>query len=273
MYNILKFKKKLQYSEYHYVFKLFEDFYPIAYRLTLPLIGVYKICIISNDLEAISKFIKKENEFYSLQVDIYAEQKVIDTIVRYNPSARVSGSESDYDLFMRLISERGILFDKYCIYKLYSSIEHESSYMIEVLDLIVQEYGKRNLITKEMLSQLFVLNDTVYPSQVLRKFLAQDRRRYKSLEMCLSQMDNDVVVGATVKEIKRLIGLKAKYFRTSTTSDERIKLINTENLLLANKVFVTERGGINDAFILYKLYDKGITTLDIKEGKRKYDLL
>lgn len=272
MYKILKFKKKLQYGNYHYVFKSFDDFYPIASRLTLPLIGVYRICVISNDTEAITNFIKRENDFFSLQIDIYSEQKVIDYILKYNPSAKVSGSESDYEIFMRLISERGILFDKYCIYKLYSSIDHELAYMIEALDIIVQEYGKRNLVTLEMLSQLFVINDVVYPSQVLRKFLAQDRNRYKSLSVCMSQMDNDVIVGATVKEIKRMIGLKASYFKTSTTSEERIKTVNTENLLLAYKVFISERGGINDAFILYKLYDAGITTIDIKEGKQ-YDLL
>lgn len=271
MYSVFKYKKKMQYSEYDYVFKDIKDFYPIAERLTLPLVGVYKVCVICFIQEDIENFIKRESEFFSLQVDLYTEQKVIDNLLKYHPSIRVSGSESMYDIFMRLISERGILFDKYCIYKLYSSIEHDSAHMIEALDLIVQEYGKKNLITQDMLSQLFVLNDTVYPSQVLRKFLAQDRRRYRSLNICISQMDNDIVVGATVKEIKRLIGLKAEYFKTSTT-DDRIKTINTENLLLAYKVFISERSGINDAFILYKLYDTGLTTLDIMKGKR-YDML
>lgn len=272
MYQILKFKKKLQYGDYHYVFKSFGDFYPIASRLTLPLVGVYKICIINNEVEEITAFIKRENDFFSLQVDIYSEQKVIDHILKYNPSAKVSGSESDYERFLRLISERGILFDKYCIYRLYSSIEHDVAYMIEALDLIVQEYGKKNLITLDMLSQLFIINDVIYPSQVLRKFLAQDKKRYKLLSMCMSQMDNDVIVGATVKEIKRMISVKANYFRTSTTDDERTRTVNTKNLLLAYKVFISERGGINDAFILYKLYDAGVTTIDIQEGRKKAQL-
>lgn len=266
MYNLHKFKKKLQYSQYDYVFKKFEDMYRIVNLLTLPLVGVYKICVVSNEIKDIMSFIDKEQDYMQLQVDIYTDQSVLDYVSRYNPSAQIVANESDYDIFLRLISERGILFDKYCIYKLYSSIEHDLSYMIESLDLIVQEHGKNEMITLDMLSQLFVINDLVYPSNVLRKFLAQDRNRFKILQKCLSQMDNDVVVGATVKEIKRLIGTKADYLKHGVSEDKRIKSIDTENLLLAYKVFVSERGGINDAFILYKLYEMGVTTIDIKEG-------
>lgn len=268
MYQIAKYKKNIQYAYYDYTFKNFDDFYKIASLLTLPLIGVYKICIINNEKEEIIKFIKRESDFFSLQIDIYSEQKVIDYVVQYNPSVRVVGTESDYDKFLKLISEREILFDKYCIYRLYQSIEHDVAYMVEALDTIIQEYGKKTLITLDMLSQLFVINDVVYPSQVLRKFLEQDKRRYKLLNMCISQIDNDIIVGSTVKEIKRLLSGKANYFKTSTITDDRIKTINTKNLLLAYKVFISEREGINDIFILYKLYDYGITTLDIQKGKK-----
>ena len=57
MYNLHKFKKKLQYSQYDYVFKKFEDMYRIVNLLTLPLVGVYKICVVSNEIKDIRSFI------------------------------------------------------------------------------------------------------------------------------------------------------------------------------------------------------------------------
>lgn len=266
MYSIIKFTKKTDLSQYDYVFKDFKEFYSIADFLGLPLTGVYKIAVVTTITKDVDSFIANEKKYSHLSVHIFMEDQALAVVESINPEANFEERVNTYELFKEMIAERSLLFDRYMIYKLYRSIEHTAIEMMNALDMLQEKITPGSLITEEVLSKWFTLNDVIYPSQVLDKFLELDRNRWRMLNKCLTQMDNDVIVGSTVKELKNRVLSKAAYFKTGT-AQERVRKMNTSNLLIAYRVFVTERKGINDAFMLYKFYECGTSAVDIKGGQ------
>lgn len=257
--------KKTDLSSYDYVFKSFDEFYDISYYIKYPLFGVYSIAIITNKINDMIRFIDNEDSYFHFDITIMMEEAQIQKVAVVRPDVKLESVAGAYDTWKRMASERELLFDEYMTYKLYASIEHDTASMIEALDLVKNEYPNGELITKDRLSKLFVLDETIYPRQVLLKFLNMERSRWKLLRMCQEQMDNGVIVGATVNNIRKLIESKAIYFRTGITQ-EYIKRINTQNLIIAEKVFCTNRYGLDEPFILYKLYENGLSVGDIKGG-------
>lgn len=265
MYRLVKYTKKIDLSNYDYVFKDFSDFYDITYYIKYPLFGVYGIAIITNQINDTLRFIDDEEKYFHLDITIMMEEAQIQKVSVMRPDVKSEQLAGAYDTWKRMIGERELLFDEYMTYKLYASIEHDTSSMVEALDLVKSEYPNGELITEERLNKLFVLNNIVYPRQVLLKFLNMERSRWKLLRMCQEQMDNGVIVGATVNNIKKLIEEKAVYFKTGI-AHEQLKRVNTQNLIIADKVFCTNRYGLEDPFILYKLYENGKSVEDIKGG-------
>lgn len=257
--------KKTDLSSYDYVFKSFDEFYDISYYIKYPLFGVYSIAIITNKINDMIRFIDNEDSYFHFDITIMMEEAQIQKVAVVRPDVKLESVAGAYDTWKRMVSERELLFDEYMTYKLYASIEHDTASMIEALDLVKNEYPNGELITKDRLSKLFVLDETIYPRQVLLKFLNMERSRWKLLRMCQEQMDNGVIVGATVNNIRKLVESKAIYFRTGITQ-EYIKRINTQNLIIAEKVFCTNRYGLDEPFILYKLYENGLSVGDIKGG-------
>lgn len=265
MYRLISYTKKIDLSSYDYVFKSFDEFYDISYYIKYPLFGVYRIAIITNKINEMIKFIDDEDKFFHFDITVMMEEAQIQKVSVVRPDVKSQEIAGAYDTWKRMIGERELLFDEHMTYKLYSSVEHDTASMIEALDLVKNEYPNGELITKERLSKLFVLNDTIYPRQVLLKFLSMDRSRWKLLRMCQEQMDNGTITGATVNNIRKMVESKAAYFKTGMTQ-EYIKRINTQNLIIADKVFCTNRYGLDDPFILYKLYENGVSVGDVKGG-------
>lgn len=237
--------------------------------ITLPLFGVYNVGIKCNSIDGYFSFQKVASRYKAVTIYIIMDEEIINYVVAMRPETNVGEEKSPYTLLLELIQERGLLFDKYQISRLYSAIGHEVSDMVEALDRIQSEYPKGTLIDKERLNKLFIIEDIVYPRSVLIAFLRMDKNRYRMLAACEKSMGSGIVVGATAKQIKNLIAEKAKYFMTGECRNV-IKKINTQNLLLLYKIFITERGGINDPFTLYKLYESGVSALEVREGEKKY---
>lgn len=266
MYSIVEYKKGCDFSQFHYVLKSFDEFYNIARYLYLPLVGVYKLAVITISDEDVNNFIKIQEKYSHISVTIFMESQAMKVVEDSNPEANFELLANSYTVFKQLIMDRGLLFDRYMIYKLYRSIDHDMVTMIESLDKLVDKFGSDTLLTEDKISSLFVLNDVIYPSQVLLKFINMDNGRWRLLKLCSSQIDNDVLVGSIVKEIRKLMEAKAAYFKEGSTND-RIKNLNTQNLVIAYRVFISERCGINDAFLLFNLYENGLSAIDVKGGK------
>lgn len=266
MYRVIKYTKKVDLSIFDYVFKTFEEFYNITCYIKYPLFGVYRIAVITNNVNDTIRFVDDEGKYFHLDITIMMEEAQIERVSVVRPDLKTEETAGVYDTWKNMIGERGLLFDKYMTYKLYQSVEHDTASMVETLDMVKREYPMPgDLITEDKLRKLFILNDTVYPRQVLMKFLNMERSRWKLLKMCMSQIDAGVITGATSNNIKKLLADKAVYLRTGDGSDY-IKRIPTRNLLIANKVFCTKRYGLDDPYILYTLYENGKSVGDIRGG-------
>lgn len=266
MYSITKYTKKADLSGYDYVFKKFDEMYRTIDYLYLPLVGVYKVAIITTDTKAVNDFISNEDKYKHINVHFLMEEQAIQVIENSNPEANFEDTVNSYSIFNDMITSRKLLFDKYMIYKLYRSIDHDTASMMNALDKIVDTYKVGELLTEEKLSKIFVLNDIVYPSQVLLKFINMDNNRWSLFRKCIMQIDNDVLVGSVVKELRKLVSAKAAYFRSGDAPD-RIKQLNTQNLMMAYRVFISGRTSINDAYLLFKFYESGVSAVDIRGGQ------
>lgn len=96
----------------------------------------------------------------------------------------------------------------------------------------------------------------MYPRTVLLSYLELDRYRTQKLEKCQKEMNNEVIIGAMVNNIKKFVKEKNIYFKTGKCSN-LIKSINTDNLNIMYRVLVVERNGLNDINILLSLYERG----------------
>lgn len=260
-----KLTKKADFSIYDYVFKKFDDFYDLNTFIKFPLFGVYSIAVVTSQIPDIIEFIRNEEKYIHLDITLFVEEAQIERLAIKLPDINISGSSGEYDTWLQMISDRELLFDDYMTYKLYSSIEHNTAAMLDALDLLKAEYKNGEKITRERLDRLFVINDIIYPRQVLIKFINMEKTRWKLLDMCMKQMDGGLIVGATVNNIRKMIEGKANYFN-SGDSKEYMRRINTANLLIAYKVFCTERNNVDDPFILYKFYENGLSVGEIKGG-------
>lgn len=266
MYRVLKFTKKIDLSVFDYVFKSFDEFYDVTCYIKYPLFGVYKIAIITNIVDDTIKFVDNEDSYFHLDISIFMEDAQIEHVMSVRPELKTEESSGAYDIWKNMIGERELLFDKYMTYKLYQSIEHDTTSMVEAIDLVKHEYPESGeLITEDKLRKLFVLDDTIYPRQVLMKFLGMERNRWKLLKMCMKQIDSGVITGATSNNIKKLLVAKATYLKTGE-GIEYIKRIPTRNLLTAYKTFCTKRFGFDDPYVLYVLYENGLSVEEVRGG-------
>ena len=180
----------------------------------------------------------------------------------YDTDIIVSDKVSYYQMFKELLSKRDILIDKQALNVLYSSVEHTHEDLSKTVDVLYDNFGSNNNITEKMLSELFVLNKIVYPRQVLIAYLRLDRWRSVKLRTCLESMDNDVVLGAMIKNIKALFDSKVVYFKTGK-ANELVKSLNTFNINLMYRVLVLERNGMKDVKLLLSMYERGLSCNDI----------
>ena len=93
-----------------------------------------------------------------------------------------------------------------------------------------------------------------------------DRFRGSRLHKCLSDMGNDITLGAMVKGVGQLLKDKILYYQTGE-GNGIIKALDIKNLVLMYRVLVLERHGVNDCELLLKLYERGTTCNAIVYGQ------
>lgn len=262
MYKLVKAKKKQDKSGFDYIFKDFDTFYDVANSLIVPLIGRYSICVECDNANQIAEFIQHEEEYAALMVSIFASEATIEYLSMYDTNISVEDNISYFDMFKELLSSKSILIDKKALNVLYTSIDHSYDEMSKVVEILYEKFGSNNFIDERMLSKLFVLNKVVFPRQVLIAYLRQDRWREVKLKTCLSDMGNDIVLGALVKNIEALFNAKVTYFKTGKANN-LVKSLSTSNINLMYRVLVVERKGLNDVHLLLDLYERGLSNYDI----------
>lgn len=255
-------KKQKDNTVYDYVFRDFSAFYEVADLLTYALGRRVVIRVDTDDITATQQFIKNSERYSALDVYVYMPAEAIEYITMRDASVNVASTVRMITVFEELIQQRGILFGKGVIYQLYNSIPHDIDAMEQALDSIVKEFGTDRAITTKDISQIFILNNLVYPRTVLLSFLWNDRWRWSKFDKCIKAVGNDVLVGALVKNVKEFVEAKKAYYKTGQAS-QLIRSIDTDNLMRMYRVLVSERGRFGDAYLLLKLYERGESTYAI----------
>lgn len=262
MYQLIKATKKTSFDSYDYVFQDFKSMYLICNILTVPLKGMYRIAVKSDWETDIKEFIKVEQSFATMIIDIYCPEAVIDDLSMRDQNIPIKDTVSAYQQFLDLIQSKSILFDnKKTIQVLYNSISHEYSEMDMILSELNRDRDTTAVLTQQEISKKVILKSVVYPRQVLIDYLILGRYRKSKLEKCISCMGKDVVLWSMVKTITSMVEQKQVYYRTAK-SNWILDKIDTFNLILMYRVLVVERGRIRDITLLLELYERGLSSYD-----------
>ncbi len=261
MYAIVPEKKPKDIISYDYVFESLKAFYEIASAISLPLVGRYNICVITDDAKAVQEFVKNADKYNDLCIDIYMPEVSVDYLTSYNTRLPVKNKMKMFDIFKELIMKYNLLIDKKAVSVLYSAIEHTYEEMDTALKHIKDEYGSYNRITESMITRLFVVNKITYPRNVLISYLLMERYRRSKLEQCIKNVGENIALRACIKNVKILFNEKVTYYQTGNGS-KLIRMIDSRRLNLMYRVLVTERNNLNDLSMLLEFYERGMTPYD-----------
>lgn len=270
MYWVYKKSKSTELPRFDYTFKGFKEFYEITPILTMPVTGMYYIQVKSDSYEDVKSFINVSGQYDHLSVYVEVNETLLEYLSMRVGDISLLQSKSNMEIFKELITRYEILFDKGCIELMYFAIPHTYEDMIESLDLVKQTYAGKNIITKDDLSKLFILDNIIYPRTVLISYLRMFRGRESRLLKCVEYFGNDLVFYSMRKGAIKLLEEKANYLKTGEGS-YLAKVIPQWNLIKMNNILSYSQRGFKDIVTLMRLYEKGATINDTLQ-KRTYQL-
>lgn len=260
MYYLYKKTRNTELPEFMYSFGKFEDFYQVAKVLEVPVIGNYNIRIKSDSYNDIIEFIRQSDSYNTLIVYIEISESLLNYISLQLPNVSLLSSQSNYEVFTELITKYKILFNKGCIRLMYSAIEHTYTEMSEALELLQKTYPNQTITEKE-LSELFVVDNIIYPRNVCIMYLRLDRWRESKLRKCVEYFGNDLVFYSIRKNVNQFLKDKTKYLKTGKGSGI-IKMLPTNNIVRMFYAVNSGRRGFKDIVTIMKLYEKGLVIND-----------
>lgn len=261
MYYLYKKSKSVALPTFAYSFGKFEDFYKIAGVLTSSLLDAYYIRIKSDSYKDISEFMKNADSYSNLTVYIETSDTIIDYITLRQPSVSLLSGMSNYETFCSFISEYGMLFAKGCIRILYFAIDHDVSTMRESLELLMTTFPDVKEYTEKEISELFVVDNLVYPRSVCIMWLRLDRGRSVNLKRCVEHFGNDLVLYAIRKNVTAFLEEKTSYMKTGKGSG-LIKTIPMNNIIRLYYMLNCARDRFKDITTILNLYEKGVSIHD-----------
>lgn len=266
MYYVYKKMRGTVLPNFNYIFNKFSDFYPIANVLTAPVIGEYNICVKSDVYKDILEFIKMSGNYAGIKVWIEVSASTYDYIMLYNPTVSFLGSESSYDMYKRLVKKYNLLFDSDSIKVLYYNTPHTYEDLDEALQLIKQTYPNAGIITTDLIRQLFIIDDAVYPYQVLTMFLLMKRWRWARFEKCYERFGNDLMYYSVRKQARKICNNKLTYLKTGNGQDfiKKIPILNVIRLL---NIFDYSENKLRDIRTVFCMYEKGAILDDTMEKR------
>lgn len=261
MYYLYKKSKSTELPSFHYIFKKFEDFYEVAKLLEVPLIGAYYINIKTDSYKDTMEFIKMSDNYSTLVIYIEVSESLLNYISLQNPNVKLLESASNYEVFKGLITKYGILFKKNCVRLMYFAIPHSYAEMDEALELLQRTFPNVSPITENEISELFIVDNIIYPRNVCIMFLRLDRGRYTNLDKCIDYFGNDLVLYSIRKTARKFLEEKIQYLKTGKGS-KLIATISYMNIVrLLNAIDYNRRRFIDIKTIL-QLYEQGETVND-----------
>lgn len=266
MYYLYKKSKQVQLPHFHYRFKRFDEFYDLANRMKISIFGVLYINIVSDAYEDIVNFIEVSEQYNGMIIYIEVNEALLGYIKLAKPYTSMLSGQSNYEVYKTLVNKYSILFDKGVMDKVYFSIGHSYEEMDEAMLLIKDSYPNEVMITLEMATKIFVIEDLIYPRSVLISYLRLDRGRRNNLDKCVEYFGNDLVLYSMRKTTRKFLKEKISYLKSGKGS-YLIKTIPVCNLTLMTDVLDYNRHGFKEIKTIMALYEKGETINDfVHEG-------
>ena len=247
---------------FDFIYANFEDFYMSADVLTISLYCAYNICIKSESYDKIKTFVRSANQYKDMNIYIEVNKSLLEYIQLYNTDISTIDTLTDYEVYEELVKRYGVLFDKGCAKKLYFGLEHTYSVMEEAIQKIASLYPAGTLITYDILTNLFVLENTIYPRQVCIQFIRMDRWRWQKFNKCKEQFNNDMITYSIRKNCRKFLKDKYQYLKSGVGSN-LIKTLPIENIIKMLLVFDYNRRGFMDVEILLNMYERGDNVNDL----------
>lgn len=266
MYYLYKKSKQVQLPQFHYRFKRFDEFYDLANRMKISIFGVLYINIVSDAYDDIVNFIEVSEQYSGMIIYIEVNEALLGYIKLAKPYASMLSGQSNYEVYKTLVNKYSILFDKGVMDKVYFSIGHSYEEMDEAMILIKDSYPNEVMITLEMATKIFVIEDLIYPRSVLISYLRLDRGRRNNLDKCVEYFGNDLVLYSMRKTMRKFLKEKISYLKSGKGS-YLIKTIPVCNLIFMADVLDYNRHGFKEIKTIMVLYEKGETINDfVHEG-------
>lgn len=256
MYYLYKKTKSTELPKFDYSFTKFEEFYEIAHLIEVPLIGSYYIRIKSDSYQDIMQFIEVEGRYSVLVIYIEVGESLLNYISLHKPTVSLLESKSNYEVYKGLVSKYGILFAKNAMRTMYFAIGHSYAEMDEALELVQRTFAGVSPITEKEISKLFVIDDVIYPRNVLIMFLRLDRGRYGQLDKCINYFGNDLVLYSMRKSARAFLKDKIKYLKTGQ-GNGLIKILSYKNIIRMCIALDYRRGKFMDIRTILNQYEKG----------------
>jgi hypothetical protein len=262
MINII-LKEDKQNIDYDYIFKDLIEFKEKTKSIYKPILGIYNIGLYLKDIRDIKELLNNKNKYNHLNIDLLLEENIFKQITLAIPDLKTSENKNFMEYLIDGISKRNMIINKKVVYLMYNSIGKSFMEIDEILDKLYSIYGSFMEITDKDVSKYIIINDIVYPRNVLIAYINLDKYRKIKLEKCLSSISKDIVLASMVKQVKKLHEQKIKYLNTGL-GNKFIKTLNTKNLNLMYYLLVTTKPYyLNDIIILLEIYERGLSLNDI----------
>lgn len=239
-----------------------DELFDLLGVLTKPLIGELNVSIKLKSYGDVVRVINAEQRYGDINLYVIVDESLYNYTLRYKPGIRSIDEKSSYDMLKDLISEYNILLDTNCLKLLYYSIDHSYAEMKEAVQTIKDHFKDKHTVTKQDLEELFDLNGTLYPRNVLMMYLTMNKWRNTYLQKVLELYGNDITYGAMYKNIKKIFQAKFQYYKTGD-GPNYIKKIPLQNVARMYDVFIQNERNFNDITTILNLYEQGGTLNDI----------
>ncbi len=257
---IVKEEKKV--ITYDYITKSLDELNNLLKILYKPILGVYSIVIECNDLVEPKFILNNKNKYNHINLKILLSPNKYKKLCLAMPNQIEEVNITLFQYLKEGIQNKNLIIKPNLVSLIYKSINKSKEEIDYVLDKLYEEYGSYVYITEKDLSNVIVLNKIVYPRTVLIDYINLNRYRKENIEKCISTINQDIILGSMIKNIKKLRKDKYKYL-SSGIGDKFIKTLNTRNMnLLYYTLMLCVDKNVKDVIVILELYERGLNLND-----------
>ena len=232
--------------------ELFDNFLP---NLTTKISGPYKVVVYVDAEDDLRDMIKREEQFQAINLYIVASRNLLHVVSTRLNRVKILEDKLTLETFKKLLIFYSIHLADGCLKTLWREIGSDPILANQTLESLSLAYPN-TLITKEIISREFNMDNTIYPRQVLLAFLSNSRWRWNNLRKCESYFGVDMTYYSMRKGIRYLQKALETYYETGD-APEYIRGLSYQNVLIMRKCLEYQNNNVHDVYLILYLYEKG----------------